>query len=98
MSDIASPTAPARVKHLLLLQVIAAFFLAIKLVYVFRVGPIFDEAYYWLWGQHPGLSYFDHPPFHAWLLGISDAIFGRSLWGLRWMMADALIIFGPYQQ
>lgn len=71
-------------KHLLLLQV-AAFFLAIKLVYVFGVGPIYDEAYYWMWGQHPGLSYFDHPPFHAWLLGISDFVFGRSLFGLRWM-------------
>ena len=85
MSAIDSPAAPARVKHLLLLQLIAAFFVAIKLIYVFGVGPIFDEAYYWMWGQHPGLSYFDHPPFHAWLLGISDFIFGRSLFGLRWM-------------
>jgi hypothetical protein len=81
VSAIDSPAAPARVKHLLLLQLIAAFFVAIKLIYVFGVGPIFDEAYYWMWGQHPGLSYFDHPPFHAWLLGISDFIFGRSLFG-----------------
>jgi hypothetical protein len=85
VSDIASPAATTRVRHLGLLQAIAVFFCAIKLIYVFRVGPIFDEAYYWMWGQHPGLSYFDHPPFHAWLLGLSDAIFGRSLIGLRWM-------------
>jgi 4-amino-4-deoxy-L-arabinose transferase-like glycosyltransferase len=90
VSAIATPAAPARVRHLLLLQVLAAFFLAIKVIYVFRVGPIFDEAYYWLWGQHPGLSYFDHPPFHAWLLGISDAIFGRNLFGLRWMTLACL--------
>jgi 4-amino-4-deoxy-L-arabinose transferase-like glycosyltransferase len=27
-----------------------------------------DEAYYWIWSQRPQLSYFDHPPFVAWLL------------------------------
>jgi hypothetical protein len=77
--------APARVHQLRLLQATALFFLAIKLVYMFRVGPIMDEAYYWMWGQHPGLSYFDHPPLQAWLLGLSDALFGRSLVGIRWM-------------
>lgn len=90
MSDIASPAAPARVRNLGLLQAIAAFFIAIKIVYVFNVGPIMDEAYYWMWGQHPGLSYFDHPPLGAWLLGLSDALFGRSLVALRWMTLAAL--------
>lgn len=90
VSDIVSPAATARVRNLGLLQAIAAFFIAIKVVYVFQVGPIMDEAYYWMWGQHPGLSYFDHPPLQAWLLGVSDAIFGRSLLGLRWMTFAAL--------
>ena len=26
-----------------------------------------DEAYYWVWAHFPQLSYFDHPPFVAWL-------------------------------
>lgn len=26
-----------------------------------------DEAYYWVWSRHLQLSYFDHPPFVAWL-------------------------------
>jgi 4-amino-4-deoxy-L-arabinose transferase-like glycosyltransferase len=25
------------------------------------------EAYYWLWGQHPALGYYDHPPMVAWM-------------------------------
>ncbi|MCB0390217.1 MAG: glycosyltransferase family 39 protein [Bdellovibrionales bacterium] len=30
--------------------------------------PLFnDEAYYWVWSHHLQLSYFDHPPFIAWL-------------------------------
>jgi hypothetical protein len=89
-ADFASPAAAMRVRNLSLLQAVAAFFLAIKLIYVFQVGPIMDEAYYWMWGQHPGLSYFDHPPLQAWLLGISDAIFGRSLFALRWLTLATL--------
>jgi 4-amino-4-deoxy-L-arabinose transferase-like glycosyltransferase len=65
------------------LKIVAAFFLLIKLTYVFTAGPIADEAYYWLWGQHPGWSYFDHPPFNAWMLGLMDLLLGRSLFGLR---------------
>lgn len=26
-----------------------------------------DEAYYWVWGHHPQLSYFDHPPMVGWI-------------------------------
>jgi 4-amino-4-deoxy-L-arabinose transferase-like glycosyltransferase len=26
-----------------------------------------DEAYYWVWSKYPQMSYFDHPPFVAWL-------------------------------
>ncbi len=42
-----------------------------------------DEAYYWLWGQNPALSYYDHPPLQAWLVGASSFIFGHSLFALR---------------
>ena len=84
------PTGSSSVPQLRLLQVAAAFFLALKLIYVLRVGPEMDEAYYWMWGQHPGLSYFDHPPLQGWLLGLSDAVFGRSLLALRWMTLATL--------
>jgi 4-amino-4-deoxy-L-arabinose transferase-like glycosyltransferase len=80
----------SEVKHLRLLQAIIVFFVGVRVLYLLFAGPSPDEAYYWLWGQHPGLSYYDHPPFHAWLLGISDAIFGRSLFGLRWMTLATL--------
>ena len=97
MADLAAPetrttAAPVtEVKHLRLLQAIALAFLAIKLVYIFRVGPIADEAYYWMWGRHFELSYFDHPPFQAWLLGLSYLAFGRSLLALRWLTLLTLI-------
>ncbi|MBF2035025.1 MAG: glycosyltransferase family 39 protein [Leptolyngbyaceae cyanobacterium T60_A2020_046] len=42
-----------------------------------------DEAYYWLWGQHLDLSYFDHPPLQAWGQGLVSAVLGRSPVALR---------------
>lgn len=46
--------------------------------------PLFqDEMYYWVWAQHPALSYFDHPPFVAWLIraGLPLQDFGSAV---RW--------------
>ena len=35
--------------------------------------PFFsDEAYYWVWSKNLQLSYFDHPPFVAWLFWIGQ--------------------------
>jgi len=66
-----------------LLQATAVLFVLLKLLYFVLLPPIGDEAYYWLWGQHPALSYFDHPPLHAWLLGLVSLVFGWNLYSLR---------------
>lgn len=51
-------------------------------VYWLTAFPNPDEAYYWLWGQHLDWSYYDHPPFHAWVQGIF-AYLGHSQFVLR---------------
>ncbi len=33
-----------------------------------------DESYYWVWSQMPQLSYYDHPPFVAWLYWLGSQI------------------------
>lgn len=33
-----------------------------------------DESYYWVWSQHLQLSYYDHPPFVAWLYWLGDFV------------------------
>ena len=66
-----------------MLQVLVGLFLVLKLVFLFGSGPTSDEAYYWLWGQHPALSYYDHPPFHAWMLGWSSS--RKSPWLTVWL-------------
>ncbi|MBK8099627.1 MAG: glycosyltransferase family 39 protein [Planctomycetes bacterium] len=46
--------------------------------------PVFaQESYYWLYAQHPDLSYFDHPPMVAWLIWLGTHLFGDSATGIR---------------
>jgi 4-amino-4-deoxy-L-arabinose transferase-like glycosyltransferase len=58
-------------------------FLALRLGFWLTAFPNPDEAYYWLWGQKPGFSYYDHPPLHAWVQGMFGAALGRSALVLR---------------
>ena len=73
-----------------LLVAAAIYFLSFKVVALFMGAPHADEAYYWMWGQHPAWSYFDHPPFHAWLQGLAEQVFGWNLFALRiWSLVGA---------
>jgi 4-amino-4-deoxy-L-arabinose transferase-like glycosyltransferase len=58
-------------------------FILLRLVFWFATFPNPDEAYYWLWGQHPALSYYDHPPLEAWIQGFFTTVLGRSTFTLR---------------
>ncbi len=66
-----------------IVQIVAILLVAFKFVHLSFAGVFMDEAYYWMWGQHPALSYYDHPPLNAWLLGLSSAVFGWNLFALR---------------
>src|SRR3972149_12311131 len=41
-----------------------------------------QEAYYWNFSRHLALSYFDHPPLHAWLIYLSTRL-GTSEFTVR---------------
>jgi len=75
---------------LTLLKWAAALLLAGKLALLIASGTFMDEAYYWMWGQHPALSYYDHPPLNAWLQGFAGALFGWNRLGLRIVVVLAL--------
>ena len=66
-----------------LLQGVTLYWITLKLAALFIGEPHADEAYYWLWGQHLSLSYFDHAPLHAWLQGAVSVAFGWNLFSLR---------------
>ncbi|MCX7977788.1 MAG: glycosyltransferase family 39 protein [Bdellovibrionaceae bacterium] len=59
------------------------FSLLLKLILAVVLPLSPDEAYYWLWGQNLRLSYFDHPPFVAWLASLGayiDSVEGMVRW------------------
>jgi 4-amino-4-deoxy-L-arabinose transferase-like glycosyltransferase len=39
-----------------------------------------DEAYFVLWGRHPALGYYDHPPMVGWLLAPLAAVSEAAWW------------------
>lgn len=56
---------------------------ALRVLTATRAGLVPDEAYYWLWAQHPAFGYYDHPPMVAWWIGASTAVFGDSALAVR---------------
>ncbi len=55
----------------------------LRLVYLGLPDLLPEEAYYWNYAQHPALSYLDHPPMVAWLIGLGTAVFGDTEFGVR---------------
>lgn len=76
---------------------------------VFAAGNAYfveDEAYYRIWGLHPALSYYDHPPMIGWWIAAGQAVFGDTIFAVRALVTvsgivgslalwrTALILFG----
>lgn len=66
----------------IVLALIAAM-TAVRLVVASLLPLGDDEAFYWLWAQHPAPCYYDHPGVVAWLVGLSTSILGTSSLAVR---------------
>ena len=77
-------------EHPVLSAVVVGFIFA-KLCFTAFTIIAADEAYYWVWGQQFQLSYFDHPPLNAWIIGLTSLLFGNNVLGMR---LPTLITFG----
>ncbi|WP_035873211.1 ArnT family glycosyltransferase [Cucumibacter marinus] len=83
MTETNSPAVKRMDRVTAMFAVLSLVLIAKRLWFVLTAPPYIDEAYYWLWGQHLDLSYFDHPPVNAWVQAISAALFGWTTFGLR---------------
>lgn len=88
----AAPNAVSKALPIRFLQAVTAYWILLKLAALFIGEPHWDEAYYWIWGQHPALSYFDHAPLHAWMQGAVAAILGWSLFSLRFLSLAMTVV------
>ncbi len=62
---------------------VVALICSIRLVNVFVMGLMPQDAYYCFYAQHPAMGYFDHPPGIAWLIRVMISIFGKNEWVLK---------------
>ncbi|MGN7821595.1 ArnT family glycosyltransferase [Chitinophaga sp. 22536] len=64
----------------------------LRLSFVGAMGLMPQDAYYFFYGQHLALSYFDHPPAIAYTLRIFTDVLGRHAWVIK--LADTLVTIG----
>ncbi|WP_158795605.1 glycosyltransferase family 39 protein [Pedobacter sp. L105] len=55
----------------------------LRFVFVFIMGPMPQDAYYFFYSQHPALSYFDHPPMIAYLLSMFTTVLGKNIIAIK---------------
>ena len=55
----------------------------LRLVIAGQTGLVDDEAYYRIWSLAPALSYLDHPPMVAWMIGAGRLLAGDTAFGVR---------------
>ncbi|HEY8128428.1 MAG TPA: glycosyltransferase family 39 protein [Hyphomicrobium sp.] len=77
--------------NLLLAAVLALT--ALRLAIASYTGLVDDEAYYRIWSLAPALSYLDHPPMVAWIIGAGRAIAGDTSLGVR-LLAPVIVLAG----
>jgi dolichol-phosphate mannosyltransferase len=65
------------------LWIALAVALGLRLVATILVPLIPEEAYYWVYSQHLQLSFFDHPPMVAWVVGLGTSVLGHTELGAR---------------
>jgi 4-amino-4-deoxy-L-arabinose transferase-like glycosyltransferase len=54
-----------------------------RLWYCTHLELVGDEAYYWLWSRHLDICYLDKGPVIAWIIAAGTAMFGQTVFGVR---------------
>lgn len=61
----------------------------IRLLIVFTMGIMPQDAYYYLYSEHLDFSYFDHPPMVAYMLRLFSLVLGKSVVAIK--LADFIV-------
>jgi len=81
---------PKRNAYVLIISL--AFFSAIYNAFLPLHG---DEAYYWMWSHHLQAGYYDHPPFIAYMIYLTNFI-SQAEWGVRLVNVFSMSISALY--
>jgi 4-amino-4-deoxy-L-arabinose transferase-like glycosyltransferase len=77
-----SMSALFRNRYLILAVVLLAVTLY-RLWYTTQLELVGDECYYWLWSRRLDLAYLDKGPVIAWFIAAGTALFGQTVFGIR---------------
>ena len=83
IGSIPPPGTAARDRTRLWIGSLVGFAILLKLLYLDLPDLVPEEAYYWVYAQHPALSYLDHPPMVAWGIRAGTALLGDTEAGVR---------------
>lgn len=90
--SLSKPPPDGRTANSILLAAVLAL-TAIRLALAGAIGLVDDEAYYRIWSLGPSLSYLDHPPMVAWIIGAGRALAGDTYLGIR-LLAPFILAAG----
>ena len=62
---------------------VVCYAVLLRLIYMRTINLIPEEAYYWNYAQHLDYGYLDHPPMTAWLIALTEWVFGKSEFAVR---------------
>lgn len=72
-------------------------FLVAKLLLAYLIPVTSDEAYFWVWGKHLDINYYDHPPVTGWIIWLfsllGDHIFFSRLFSVLSGLSIAMGIY-----
>jgi 4-amino-4-deoxy-L-arabinose transferase-like glycosyltransferase len=69
--------------------ILCILLIGIRILFIFFMGIMPQDAYYDFYAQHLALSYYDHPPLIAYLLRVFTGIFGKKVFVLK--LADTVV-------
>src|SRR6202022_4968570 len=65
-----------------------------RLWYCTQLELVGDETYYWLWSRHLDICYLDKGPVIAWIIAAGTALFGQTVFGIRFFAVILSTITG----
>ena len=90
---------PAASRWTLAATGIVAYVLLLHILYMKVIGVMPQEAYYWNYSIRPDFGYHDHPPMVAWLIALSETMFGHGTASVRLgaLVCGLVVIFFAYR-
>jgi hypothetical protein len=64
----------------------------IKLLIAYMLPITSDEAYFYLWGRYPDISYYDHPPMTGWVMALTSLLGHHIFFNRLFAILSGLVI------